>query len=132
MKGKKTAAKSQPQPAKFSPRLTDLQEFQKAYGPQWLSIVRSEACREGMFLLNRSKLDLITNLSNEDIEKHSREILSDLRGHLKHEMDMVTLHTREEALPGEETEDYFSPDQIAKIEMMRDEFRKNNQQSRYA
>lgn len=133
MKAKKAPVKTAPEQPKFAPRLSDLQAFQKAYGAQWISIIRSDAFREAMFILNRSKLDALTNLSDEAIEKHSREIVGDLRGHLKHEMDLMTLHTREEGLPlGEETEEYYSPQQIAELEMMREKFRDQNRQNRYA
>ena len=131
---KKALAKASLKPAASSAttsHLTGLQEFQKAYGSQFLAITQSPAFREAMFLLNRVKLNGLTNLTDEAIEKNGREILADLRGHLKHEDDLLTLHSRTEEFPGEELEEYYSPTQVAELEMLRDKFRKSNQESRY-
>lgn len=128
MKRRKKVEKVVAQP---SPSLTSLEEFQKAYGAQWLQIVQSTPFREAMYLLNKVKHDQITNLSDDDIEKNGREILADLRGHLKHEDNLLTLHSRTEEFPTEEVEEYLSPEQIAEIEMMREKFRQTNQEQRY-
>jgi hypothetical protein len=130
MKRKKTAAtpKSSPQVSRSS---TDLQDFQKAYGAQLLAITQSTPFREAMYLLNKAKLNGITGLSNEAIERNGREILADLRGHLKHEDDLMSLPTRTEEFPIEEAEDYFSPTQVAEFELIKEKFREQNEKSRY-
>lgn len=129
-KRKKTPAK-QSGPPKTSPILTDRQEFQKAYGPQWLSIIQSAPFREGMFILDKEKMSELVTLSNEQIEKNSREILGDYRGFLKLQNDLLTLHSTEEKLPVEEPEEYLSPEQQAEISMMLEKFRDQNKQTRY-
>lgn len=128
---RKSPAKLPPEQPKPSLRLTDIQEFQKAFGPQWLAIIQSAPFREAMYLLNKEKLDSITNLSDEVIEKNSREILGDLRGHLQHENNLMSLHARVEGFPSEDIEEYFSPEQIAELEMVRQKFRELNKQTRY-
>lgn len=123
-------AGSSPAPATI---FNDLQEFQQAYGPDWLRIVQSAPFKAGLLLLNIRKLDSITTLTNGDIEKNGREILADLRGHMKHENDLMSLHTMQDfVLHGEEPEEYFSPEQVAEMEMVKERFRQQNEKSRYA
>jgi hypothetical protein len=115
------------------PIIGDLEEFQQVHGPEWLRIVQSPAFRAGLLLLNIRKIDSIATLTNEDIEKHGREIVSDLRGHVRLENDLMSLHTMKDfTLPSEEAEEYFSPTQVAEMEMVKERFRKENEKSRYA
>ena len=131
MKRKKSAVKpSSPQPTS-APQSSDLAEFQKAYGAALLQITQSTPFREAMYLLNKAKLASITGLTNEHIEKNGREILADLRGHLKHEDDLMSLPTRTEEFVVEEPETYYSPTQVAEFEMMREKFERENKQQRY-
>ncbi len=132
MKRKKKAS-PKPSASQSTPShvLTDLQEFQKVYGAQWLAVTQSAAFREAMFLLNKKKLSRLTSLTDEQIEKNGREILADLRGHLQHEDDLLTLHVITEEFAGDEGEEYYSPQQVAELEMLREQFKKSNQQSRY-
>ena len=130
MKRKKTVKKVAAQPTS-APVTTDLQDFQKAYGAQWLIIVQSTPFREAMYLLNKTKLASVTNLSDDHIERNGREILADLRGHLKHEDDLLTLHSRTEELVTEEVEEYVSPTEIAEHELVREKHRQQNQKERY-
>lgn len=117
---------------KPDPILSDLDEFQQAYGPDWLRIVQSAPFKAGLLLLNIRKLDSITSLTNEQIEQNGREILADLRGHMILETDLMSLHTmKESGLPTEETEEYFSPTQVAEMEMIKERFRTANEKSRY-
>ena len=127
---RKKSVKRQPQPM-ASPAVTDLQEFQKAYGAALLQITQSTPFREAMYLLNKAKLASITGLTNEHIERNGREILADLRGHLKHEDDLMSLPTRSDELTEEVVEEYLSPTQAAEFEMMKEKFRTENQQQRY-
>ena len=130
MRKKKAVKRSSPQPTS-APASTDLQEFQKAYGAALLQITQSTPFREAMYLLNKAKLASITGLTDEHIEKNGREILADLRGHLKHEDDLMSLPTRTEEFPTEEAEEYWSPTQTAEFQMMREKFREQNEKSRY-
>ncbi len=86
----------------------------------------------GMQLLNVRKFKSITFLSNEEIDKHSREILADLIGHLKHEEDLFTLdEKREEQLPISEDFDYMSPEQAAETQQLLEKFSEQRKQDRY-
>ena len=127
---RKKSVKRRPQPT-ASPAVTDLQEFQKAYGAALLQITQSTPFREAMYLLNKAKLASITGLTNEHIERNGREILADLRGHLKHEDDLMSLPTRTEEIAIDELEEYLSPTQVAEFELLRQKFEKENQQTRY-
>lgn len=74
--------------------MTAVQEFQKKHGQSWQKIVTSPAFADAMSLLNVEKVNAIIALQDADIEKNSREILADLRGHLAHENSLATLHER--------------------------------------
>lgn len=111
---------------------SDIEEFQEAYGPEWLKIVQSAPFKAGLLLLNIRKLDSVTALSNDQIEKNGREILADLRGHMILENDLMTLHNmKESGFMGDETEEYFSPEQVAELEMQKERFRELNKKTRY-
>jgi hypothetical protein len=88
VKKKKVPVKKKPQPEVSSPAApvtTDLEEFKKSHGADYARLIQHPAFRAATLLLNIRKLDSLTNLTNEDIAEHGREILADLRGHLKHE-----------------------------------------------
>ena len=111
---------------------SDLEEFQSQYGGDWLNITRSPAFIAGTQLLNIRKLKSITGLSDEQIEKNGREILADLRGHLKHEDDLFTLHSATEfSIPSEEQDEYMSPEQAAQMESLMSRFREQSKKERY-
>lgn len=123
---------SKPKPKTLDISVETLKEFKAGHGNEWHIIVNSPAFKAAMLLLNIRKLNTLTTLSNEDIEQHGREILADLRGHLQHENDLVSLHTKEDfSLPYEEPEDYYSPEQIAELESIKDRFRKERERERY-
>jgi len=116
-----------------APAISDLEEFQQVHGPAWLRMVQSDHFRAGLLLLNIRKLQSIATLTNQDIAAFSREIVADFRGHTKLENDLMSLHTMQEfTLPSEEAEEYFSPEQVAEMEMVKERFRKENEKSRYA
>jgi hypothetical protein len=89
--------------------MTRTEEFQKKYGPDYAKTIHQPAFTDAMLLLNLEKLDRIVNLSDEEIEKHSREILADLRGHLKHELDLMMLHERRTFDPSELPAETYDP-----------------------
>ncbi len=115
-----------------TPIPTDLEEFQSQYGGDWLKITQHPAFMAGMQLLNVRKFKGITFLSNEEIEKHSREILSNLIGHLKHEEDLFTLHERQEEqiIPNEDF-DYISPERASEIQQILDKASEQQKRERY-
>ncbi len=117
-------AKQKSKPKTPTPIPTDLEEFQSQYGGDWIQITRHPAFIAGTQLLNIRKLKSVTNLSDEQIEKNGREILADLRGHMKHEDDLFTLHTQSEtSFPVEEQDYYISPEEAAVLEAQVEQFR---------
>ena len=111
---------------------SDLEEFQATYGGDWLNIIRHPAFIAGTQLLNVRKLKTITTLSDDQIEKNGREILSDLRGHLQHEDDLFTLRTRTDfKLPVEEPDEYLSPEEAAQLEAQIDQFRQRRKETQH-
>ncbi len=111
---------------------SDLEEFQAQYGGDWLNITRSPAFIAGTQLLNIRKLKSVTNLSDDQIRENGREILADLRGHMKHEDDLFTLHNQTDfKLPVEEMDDYISPEEAEMIRGQIDKFREDRKKSQY-
>lgn len=131
---KKKEVKPKPQISKeIIPIPSDLEEFQGTYGGDWIQIVRSPAFIAATQLLNIRKLKSITNLSDDQIEKNGREILSDLRGHLQHEDDLFTLHDKREfKFPLEEETEYMSPEQAAEFQQQIEKFREQHKKTYYA
>lgn len=96
-----------------------LRDFQGAYAPAWKQFIESDASRAGMQYLKIQKLERIASLPDEEIEKHGREILSDLRGYLQYENDLSTLADKTDfTIPFEQVEEYRSPEEQAGIEML--------------
>ncbi len=125
-------AKQKSKPKTPTPIPTDLEEFQSQYGGDWLQITRHPAFIAGTQLLNIRKLKSVTNLSDEQIEKNGREILADLRGHMKHEDDLFTLHNQTDfKLPAEELDEYISPEQAEMLRNQIDRFREKQKESHY-
>ncbi len=115
-----------------APIPTDLEEFQSQYGIEWLQIIKHPAFIAGMQFLNVRKLREVTSLSDEQIEKNGREILASLRGQLKHEDDLFTLHAQSEsAMPVEEPDFYISPEEAAQLEAQVDQFRESRKKAHY-
>ncbi len=111
---------------------TDLEEFQSQYGQDWLQIIKHPAFIAGMQFLNVRKLREVTSLSDEQIEKNGREILSSLRGQLKHEDDLFTLHAQTESvIPVEEQDFYISPEEAAQLEAQVDQFKIKRKEAHY-
>ena len=123
------AKKAKPKP----PIPSDLEEFQALYGAEWLNIVRNPAFIAAAQLLNIRKLKSITTLSDQQIEQNGREILSDLRGHLKHEDDLFTLQDKKDfKTPIEEEVGYLSPEQAVELEDKINQFREQNRKNHYS
>jgi hypothetical protein len=124
--------KSQSKPVEVQKEITDLEEFQAAYGGDWLKITQMPAFRAGLQLLNVRKLDEITSLSNEDIDKHALLILSDLIGQLKHENNMFNLHKEQSfRLPMDEEVRYVSPEEEAAHQQLAEKFAQQTTKNRY-
>jgi hypothetical protein len=76
--------------------LSAITDFQTEHGEAWLKIVKSPAFMAAMQHLNQVKINEIIGLEPEAITNHSREILSELQGHLRHENDLISLATAKE------------------------------------
>ncbi len=104
---------------------SDLEEFKSQHGAQWQQIIETPAFRAAFQLLNIWKINYITSLTDEVIERHSREIIGDLRGHLQHENDLISLHEKDEfKMPSDEPEDYMSPETQAQLEDFAEKLKK--------
>ncbi len=123
--------KGKPKPKPPVP--SDLEEFQALYGAEWLNIVKHPAFIAAAQLLNIRKLKGITTLSDNQIEQNGREILSDLRGHLKHEDDLFSLHAQKDfKTPIEEDGRYISPEEAIEIDAQIEKFREQRKKQHYA
>jgi hypothetical protein len=110
----------------------DVEEFQRAYGPEWMRILQMPAFRAGLQLLSVRKLDALTNLSNEQLDQFAVPILAELIGQLKHENDLCSLHeAKVDKFPWDETEEYFPPEQITQIEELKNKLRQDQEKARY-
>ena len=113
--------------------MSDLEDFQAQFGADFKKLTEHPAFQAAMQLLNIRKLEKVTNLQDSDIEKNGREILADLRGHLQHENDLVSLPEKKEfKLPFDEPDVYLSPEQVAEAEQLMDKFREQTKRQRYA
>src|SRR5215469_8408748 len=94
--------------------MSDLENLQKKYGPEIQKMLRTAALQNALSFLNLRKLEYIANLSDDDIKDHAQTILADLRGHLKHEYDLVNIHRMKEFKMTEEPPgEYVSPEREA-------------------
>jgi hypothetical protein len=117
----------------LEPAGKDLKQFQAKYATVWKSIVDSPAYQAGIQFLRNKKLNEVSLLSEDEIEKHGKEYLSDLRGFLRHENDMEKLHEMTDfTIPMEVEDEYLSPEQEAEQEQLRAKFREETKKARYA
>lgn len=72
--------------------MTPLEVFQKQHGQDWAKITRSPCFEAAMQLLNVEKVSDIAAMDDETMSKYGLQVLADLRGHLKHERALLTLH----------------------------------------
>jgi hypothetical protein len=133
---KKRAARPPAEPPPTTPKpsvVLEPDDFQRTYGDLWLGIVTSAPFQAALLTLNVQKLKDITSLTYEQIKEHGELIVSDLKGHLQLEENLLTLHTKKEfSLPFDEPEEYFSPEQVAELESTKEKFRDILRKQRYA
>jgi hypothetical protein len=130
MKRKKSEPKLVPSQARpiIPPTPSSLQEFQQVFGGEWIRIIQHPAFRSATLLLNVRKLEGITNLTNDQIESHGKEILADLRGHLQLENSLMSLHEMQDfKLPLEEPDIYVSPEEQGTMGLALEKFREQRQ-----
>jgi len=117
----------------LEPAGKDLKQFQAKYGSVWKKIVDSPAFQAGVQFLRNRKLDSVANLTPDQIDKNSREILGDLRGFLQHEIQLGNLHAEIDfTQPFEEVDEYLSPEQVISEEKVREKYREQTKKERYA
>lgn len=116
----------------LEPAGKDLKQFQAKYATVWKRIIDEPAYQAGIQFLRNKKLNEVSLLSEEEIEKHGKEYLSDLRGFLRHENDMSVLHDMTDfTIPIEVEDEYLSPEQEAEQEQLREKFRAETKRQRY-
>ena len=117
----------------LEPAGKDLKQFQAKYASIWKQMVEHPAYQAGVQFLRNRKLDSISILTPDQIEKSSKEILGDLKGFLQHENELGNLHEMTEfTIPFEEETEYISPEQEAEQEQLRKKFREETRKNRYA
>lgn len=117
----------------LEPAGNDLKQFQAKYATVWKTIIGSPAYQAGIQFLRNKKLNEVSLLSEQEIDSHGKEYLSDLRGFLRHENDMEKLHEMTDfSLPLEEPDEYLSPEQEAEQDQLRAKFREETKKQRYA
>ena len=117
----------------LEPAGKDLKQFQAKYASIWKQIVDTPAYQAGVQFLRNRKLDSISILTPDQIEKSSKEILGDLRGYLQHENELSGLYEMTEfTIPFEEPDQYISPEQEADLDQLRAKHRAETQKQRYA
>lgn len=110
----------------------DLREFQAKYAEAWHRFVSSDAGTAGLQFLRNRKLESVMNLNDDQIDKNSRQYLSELRGFLQLETEILQLHEMTEfTVPFEEETEYLSPEQEAEQEQLRAKFREETRKQRY-
>ena len=125
-----------PRPKKvvLEPAGKDLKHFQAKYASAWKRIVDSPVYQAGTQFIRNRALEKVALLSEEQIEKNGREHLAELRGILRHENDMDTLHQMTDfQIPFEDTDTvYRSPEQVAEMQMLESKFAAETKKNRYA
>jgi hypothetical protein len=117
----------------LEPAGKDLKQFQAKYASQWKKIVDSAPYQAGTQFIRNRALERVSLLSEDEIEKHSREHLAELRGILRHENDMGTLHEMTDfTIPFEESDEYISPEQEVEMQELQKKFREQTKKERYA
>jgi len=112
---------------------TDLKVWQAKYADWWRKFTDNDAFQAGIQFLRNQKLDSVANLNEKQIEENAREYISNLRGYLQHEQELLKLHEMTEfTLPYDEETEYLSPEQEAEQEQLRAKFREETKKQRYA
>lgn len=88
-----------------------LRELHSEHGERYAKILRDPAYQAVLAYLNVEKLNNITALPDEVIDQHSKTILGDLRGHMKHEYDLMTILERKELDLSQLPEETYEDDQ---------------------
>lgn len=96
--------------------MTDLERFQGEHGAAWSATVGSPSFLAAFTLSNLEKIQAIAALTDDEIATHGKIILADLRGHLKYETALISLHERKTFAFGDLPEPDY-PDPAAEAEL---------------
>lgn len=102
--------------------MSDLTDFQKIHGANWATIVQSPAFGAAFSIANIEKLQMVAALTDEEINTNGKIILADLRGHLKYETALISLHERKEFVFQEMPRETY-PDPVKEAEEAEREIR---------
>lgn len=87
--------------------MTDLDEFLQKHGAEFSKILRNPSFNAGMILLTLRVMEGVKNLSDDEITRNSLVILSDIRGRLRHETEILSLPTPPEELDVNEVQEEY-------------------------
>lgn len=97
-----------------------LEEFHKAHGPAWARISNLPSFAQGLIFISLQHLEMVKALEDHQITNNAVTILSELRGRLRMEAEIMGLATMEEPLPTAPLqEDYVDSEQEAWKEQQR-------------
>lgn len=97
-----------------------IEEFHKAHGPAWARISRLPSFAQGLIFISIQHLEMVKLLQDHEISTNAVGILSELRGRLRMEAELMALATMEEPLPSDPLrESYVDPEKEAFEESQR-------------
>lgn len=76
--------------------MSSLKDFQAAHGAAWSHLLGDPAFGAALALANQEKIQTILILSDDEIATRATVILADLRGHLRYEAGLLSLHEKKE------------------------------------
>lgn len=98
--------------------MTKQEEFQQQHGAEFAQILQSNAFNAAMINLSISFMEVVRLMSDEDISKNAVVVLSDLRGKMRYQTDLISLGVVSET-PPEITEEYVDQVKEHAAEMAR-------------
>lgn len=79
--------------------MTPIEEFHKAHGPAWARITSFSSFNAGLTFISIQHTREILALTDEEIAAKAVVILSEIRGRLRMEAELLALPTMEEQIP---------------------------------
>lgn len=76
-----------------------IEEFHKVHGPAWARITNLPSFTQGMIFLSIQHLEMVRTLQDHEITSNAVTILSELRGRLRMEAELMALPAMEEPTP---------------------------------
>lgn len=111
----------------------DLKAFQAKFGDIWRQFVNHPAFLAGMQYLRNEKLEEVSRLTPDDVEKYGTQLQAELRGFLQLQDRIFALPEMQDfSLPiSDESFEYLSPEQEMEQEQLRAKFREETKKQRY-